>query len=274
MEYLITESQYHYLKQVLSEQEVVSDELTNKIIDEYQRLIESVHENQKRVKESYIKEFNDPKNFKYFSYPTYSKEWHDGYNRIVKKYCYYCSEQLFNFQSKVLLETIGKDLKVLKILRGSCEPSYSFMFYLAFMCYIFDFEGVNTLRKKINNIFAKYNIKFEVKPGESEETKIRSFVEKNKIKRETHNYFSVNFEKINPPITTTTTTEIQKTIMPEPYFDKNTERAVKAECDMTFVGKKGKTTFDRIHRTSDGKFLGDYDKSLSLDFNIRRFCKK
>ena len=76
------------------------------------------------------------------------------------------------------------------------------------------------------------------------------------------------------PITTTTTTEIQKTIIPEPYFDKNTERAVKAECNMTFVGKKGKTTFDRIHKTSDGKFLGDYDKSLSLDFNIRKFCKK
>ena len=273
MEYLITESQYHYLKQILSEQEVVSDELTNKIIDEYQRLIESVNENQKRIKESYIKEFNDPKNFKYFSYPTYSKEGRDGNDRIMKKYCYYNSKQIFNFQSKVLLETIGKDLKVLKIPRGSC-PSYSFMFYFAFIYYIYDFEGGNTLRKKINNIFAKYNIKFEVKPGESDEIKIRSFVEKNKIIKETYNYFSVNFEKINPPITTTTTTEIQKTIMPEPYFDKNTERAVKAECDMTFVGKKGKTTFDRIHRTSDGKFLGDYDKSLSLDFNIRRFCKK
>jgi hypothetical protein len=266
MEYLITESQYHYLKQVLSEQEVVSDELTNKIIDEYQRLIESVYENVERLKEPFEKEFNDPKNFKYLSYSITSKEWNDGYNRIAKKRFDYL-KQIFSFQPKVLIETIYKDLKY---SRNDDKWKDSLKLYSIFDNY---FESTKN-RKKINNVFAKYNIKFEVKFIKEIIYKSLHFKIKNKKDTYYFNKFSVNFEKINPPITTTTTTEIQKTIMPEPYFDKNTERAVKADCNMTFVGKKGKTTFDRIHRTSDGKFLGDYDKSLSLDFNIRRFCKK
>jgi hypothetical protein len=266
MEYLITESQYHYLKQILSEQEVVSDELTNKIIDEYQRLIESTNENVERLKEPFEKEFNDPKNFKYLSYSTTSKEWHDGYHRILKKLSDY-RNRTFSFQPKVLIETIYKDLRY---SRNDDKWEDSAKLYLIFNNYFANTKN----RKKINNVFAKYNIKFEVKFIKEIRYNSLDFKIKNEKYTFYFNMFSVNFEKINPPITTTTTTEIQKTIMPEPYFDKNTERAVKAECDMTFVGKKGKTTFDRIHRTSDGKFLGDYDKSLSLDFNIRRFCKK
>jgi hypothetical protein len=269
MEYLITESQYHYLKRVISEQEVVSDELTNKIIDEYQRLIESANENFKRVKETLEKEFNNPKNFKYFSYPPGSKEFNDGYLRNWERYsCYYMAKQVFNFQPKVLLETIYKDFG--PKLRHCI--TYTQILYLLLYGYA---STTNTKDKKVlDNIFAKYNIKFEVKIKGNIEYKHQDFLIKNKTNIRHFPLISVNFEKINPPITTTTTTEIQKTIMPEPYFDKNTERAVKADCNMTFVGKKGKTTFDRIHRTSDGKFLGDYDKSLSLDFNIRRFCKK
>ena len=77
-----------------------------------------------------------------------------------------------------------------------------------------------------------------------------------------------------PPVITTTAIEPEKTIIPEPFYDKNTERAVEQYCGVTFVGKKGAGTFDRIHSTKDGKFLADYNKSKSGEWNINRFCKK
>lgn len=81
---------------------------------------------------------------------------------------------------------------------------------------------------------------------------------------------------VEPIITTTTTTAIEpeKTIIPEPFYDKNTEKAVEQYCGVTFVGKKGAGTFDRIHSTKDGKFLADYNKSKSGEWNINRFCKR
>jgi hypothetical protein len=284
MEYLITESQYHYLKQVLSEQTVYTDK------KKYKKAMDI---------------YNVQKMF--YDYFTRNKKKENTSSGL------YDSGESFKdstIRFDVEYSTKGNESDYQKKLVGNTNLSN----WINWPAYMIDFIYSSSIgqphisdiyQKKIG--FSQNSVPTFTKNDTDVYYKIFSdYKLKEIITSWRHDYGGWNknlpnpwlpvvkppikpvYEEpvvattattspvIEPIITTTTTTVIEpeKTIISEPFYDKNTERAVEQYCGVTFVGRKGAGTFDRIHSTKDGRFLADYDKSKSGEWNINRFCKR
>jgi hypothetical protein len=284
MEYLITESQYHYLKQILSEQKVYTDK------KKYKKAMDI---------------YNVQKMF--YDYFTRNKKKENTSSGL------YDSGESFKdntIRFDVEYSTKGNESDYQKKLVGNTNLSN----WINWPAYMIDFIYSSSIgqphisdiyQKKIG--FSQNSVPTFTKNDTDVYYKIFSdYKLKEIITSWRHDYGGWNknlpnpwlpvvkppikpvYEEpvvattattspvIEPIITTTTTTAIEpeKTIISEPFYDKNTERAVEQYCGVTFVGRKGAGTFDRIHSTKDGKFLGDYDKSKSGEWNTKRFCKR
>ena len=284
MEYLITESQYHYLKQILSEQKVYTD---------------------KKKFKTAMNIYNVQKMF--YDYFTRNKQKENTYSGI-NVYGNIHKGRTMRFDTEYFLNDNEYDYQ--KKLVGNTNLSNwnswpVFMFDFIYSSSIGQPHISDLYKKKWNDSKTDYPT-FTKNDADVYYKIFSDFKLKDIITSWRHDYggwenspnpwlpvfkrpvkpvyeepvvatTATTSPVVEPIITTTTTKAIEpeKTIIPEPYFDKNTERAVPQQmCGVTFVGRKGAGNFDRIHSTKDGKFLGDYDKSKSGEWNTKRFCKR
>ncbi len=79
------------------------------------------------------------------------------------------------------------------------------------------------------------------------------------------------------PIITTTTTSVPlvttTTTLKTPFYDINSEKSEDVQCGLVLVKDRKTNRPKRIHRKSDGEFLGNYDSSKSGEANIKLYCK-
>lgn len=285
MEYLITESQYRFLKQILSEQTVYTDKKKYKAAMNIYNVQKMFYDYFTRNKKN--------ENTSNGRYDTTGESFKDNTIRFDVEYSIKGNE--YDYQEKLVGNTnssnwINWPAYMMDFIYSSSigEPDISDIYRKKI-----GFRQDSTLNITKNDadvyykIFSDYKLKDIITSWRHDyggwdknlpnpwlpvvKPPIKPVYEEPVVVTTT-----TTSPVVEPIITTTTTTAIEpkKTIIPEPFYDKNTERAVEQYCGVTFVGKIGAGTFDRIHSTKDGKFLADYNKSKSGEWNINRFCKR